>query len=196
MKKLTSFLILLSFIFCFSCSEEPIHKHFSISGENYLEISVNGNTFNNDDSLVSSGRSSGETCDEKPGALVFIGQIGTSEFYFELYLKHYYDLSDFEIAKTGTFKVGDIISPLCNFDAVAEFQDSKESSVFTSLKSGGTNKITRIFETYIPPEDEVLYGIKGKKYGIEGEFSAVFINQSGEDIEVTGIYEAFIYFLD
>lgn len=196
MRKTTSFLILLYLVFGISCEEDHPLTHFSIAGENYLEITIDGEKYNNEGSLVASGRSSGITCDNKSGALVFIGEISNPEFYFDLYVKHYYNLVDFKTAEIGTFKVGDNMSPLCNFDAFAEFQDHNESVVFTHIKSEGINKITKIYETNIPAADESLYGIKGKKYGVEGEFSSAFINQSGKIIEVSGKYEAFIYFLN
>ncbi len=190
MKKLILFLV-ATVLLCgfYSCNKDDSDLP---SGENYLEITVNGKTYDTDNGGIL-GFSDRETCDEKDGFLMGVGQIETSELFFEFYINHYENLIDFETAEKGQYGVGvfDIFREDfyegCNFDAKVIFEDYTESDHDTNLKSGGTNTITSIKRL-----DETSTDVN---YAIEGNFSCKFLNDSGVEVSVSGKYNVVTYVL-
>lgn len=192
MKKLTSLLIALSLILGFSCSENSDERDDLPMGENYLEITINGEKFIQDTGGGYNLYGGKETCDNKPGEITSIGNIRTSEFEFSISLHYYGNLSVFETSKVGTYNVCESDSSTCNLDAVVYLVGKPETYGITRLEPDATNKVTQIKQL----EDNSKYGYSGHggvKYEIKGEISMAFTNNSNEDIIVTGKYKAYIY---
>ncbi|WP_167612322.1 hypothetical protein [Maribellus sediminis] len=175
-KSILNLLIIVSFIPLFSCSEEeddPLKKE-------YLEIVVNGKKY---DAIAEEWSNfDTETCDEKSGTRVNVGEIETSDFYLDLHIMHYTNLDDFTTADKGNYSIRNSLSinNICNFEAVVRFKDYTQGDYLTSVKDGGTNTITEI-EKLDENSDIMLYGIKGN-------FNCTRINISGEEISVMGNY--------
>lgn len=175
MKNLTLlFLIALSL---FSCKKDS----GTSSTDNYLEITINGKNYKADVSGTF-GFTDNETCDEKPAYLANVGQVETSDFFFDIYLLHYENVADFQDATTGDFSVkNSFFSTLCNFDVGVELEDNTQDDIETTLFSGGKNTISDIKQVG-ETSTEINYVVKGS-------FSCSFRNSSNDKIPVTGSYQ-------
>lgn len=182
MKKSTlSFLIIVSFLSFLSCN----NKEDDPLSEEYLEIVVNGIRY---DGIVEEwSYFDTETCDDKRGTRVNVGEIENSDFYIDLRIVHYTNLDDFISAVEGDYNVRNSLGPndqLCNFDAVVRFKDYTQDDYLTSIKDSGTNTVTEIKKL-----DENSHFIL---YAVKGNTNCTFINKSEEEISVVLNYKVLI----
>lgn len=165
-----------------------------ISSENFVEISVNGQTYRQiaNPNVGFSGDES--VCDAKPHFLRSLSDFEVSSFIFISYIKHYENNVDFKSIKTGTYHITDIDNSSdpwaargCNFDLDLRFKDKKLSNTSTTLQTGGIHNVTSI--------KEVESSSTEVGYSVSGTFSCSFKNSQSQIVPVTGKYQTTLYAL-
>ncbi|WP_340112330.1 hypothetical protein [Maribellus mangrovi] len=179
-KSILNLLIVVSFISYLSCSDK---KDDPLS-EEYLEVEVNGKKY---DGIVEElSYYDTETCDNKRGTRVNVGEFENSDFYIDLHIMHYTDLDDFISAGEGNYNIQNSvgIKDLCNFEAAVRFKDYTQGDYLTNIKDGGTHTIAEIKKL-----DENSHFIL---YAAKGNINCKFINKSQEEISVVLNYKVLL----
>lgn len=178
------FLLFFSLLSIVSCKKDSDNDNPS-SGS-FIEITVNGKTYNTSNYSSGSGFGSVEGCYGKPTFKASIGQIDVSTLFFDVYLTHYENNTDFTTSSTGQYKVYSDFGD-CNLDLGVSFTDKSQSNQGTTLQSGSNHTVTKIKQV-----DNTSTEIG---YFVSGTFSCSFKNSQGQIIPVTGKYQTNLYAL-
>lgn len=157
-----------------------------ISSEDFIEITVNGKTYNNANYASGGGFSSMEGCNGKATFRATIGQIDISTLFFDVYLTHYENNTDFGAANTGQYKVYSDFGA-CNLDLGVSYDDKSQSNQWTTLQSGSNHTVTQIKQAGSSSTDI--------SYSVSGIFSCSFKNSQGQTIPITGKYQTTLFAL-
>ena len=184
MKKILFFVLTLLLIQ--SCKKSSSTN----SGNLFLEITVNGQTYTEDlADIAGTGFSAGTSCTNKPGFLQFSGMIETSQVFFEAYFFHHEDEVDFGSPSSASARLVDIknhyynFNGACNsnFDLNIDFEDKRLSNLTCTVESTGkTHTVESITLTETTSTEKV--------YTITGSFSCTLRNSNNVAFPLTGKY--------
>lgn len=163
-----------------SCKDDPEPAADQV----YLKINVNGEEY-----TASNGRKTGirvTNCDEKPGWLIQVGKIDASDLYFDLYLNHYENYSDFNPPDIDdNHFVNDRKSSIsCEFDLEADLRDKAGNDDSPVLMTGGRN--------YIDCVTELNETAAETKFAVSGHFECDYYNKNGQRFQILGDYNVVI----
>ena len=187
-----TFLVLL---FCYSlvivsCKKDSNNK----PSADFIEFTVNGQTYSNDPYYLGSGFSGQGGCDNKTYITGSLGQINIPTLFLNVYMKYYGNDIDFKTSKPGKYGItalaGYDVSALkegCNFSLGVGYVDKQQSDNVTTIQPGSIHNVTNIKEVEITSTEIV--------YSVSGTFSCSFKNSQGQTIPVTGKYQTEIYAL-
>lgn len=178
------FLFFCSLLAIVSCKKDSNNDDTSL--ESYVEITVNGKTYNTSNYASGSGFGSMEGCNGKPTFRATLGQIDISTFFFDVYLTHYENNTDFTKSNIGQYKVYSDFGD-CNLDLGVSYDDKSQSNQWTTLQAGSKHTVSEIKQV-----DQTSTNIG---YSVSGTFSCSFKNSQGQIITVTGKYHTVLYVL-
>lgn len=170
--------LLLVFLFAtvYACSD----KEDFDANENYFHVFIDGEKHYGFRERLSFTEQ--ETCDDKAGMLVEVGEVRTENWGFDLRMMHYKNAKDFSEQEVGEYSIKDPIfsDTFCKLEAVVRFWDYSQENTLTRLKEGGINTVSKI----IAFEATDSY----TNYAIQGNFTCVFVNAQEEEIALSGKY--------
>ncbi|HAH22458.1 MAG TPA: hypothetical protein DCL77_01605 [Prolixibacteraceae bacterium] len=187
-----TFLVLL---LCSSLVIVSCKKDFNnIPSADFIEITVNGQTYSNNLENSGSGFSGQGGCDNKLYHTVSLGQIEVAPLFLNVYIKHYGNDIDFKASKPGRYGITAIarydVSALvegCNLNLGVSYADKQLSDTGTTLQPGSKHNVTNIKEFELT-KSEI-------GYSVSGTFSCSFKNSQGQTIPVTGKYQTTVFVL-
>jgi len=188
-------LLISSIIFISSCSpddEDDNNGGGGGGGNNnspnyFMNATINGQSYQTN--LVSMfGFSNQDGCLPVNYHLDNIGQIDVANYFFDAYIFRYENDQDLAGINTGTGGAIQMFNYFytpegdnsCNFRMVADLRDKQQSDEGTTLLPSGTHTVTSI--------TEVSQNSTEVTYAVEGSFSCSFINDAGQQINITGTY--------
>ena len=186
MKKITLLALVLVLFVAHACKKSSSTS----SGNLFLEITVNGQTYKKDlADIGATGFSSQISCTNKSSFLKFSGMIETSQVEFEAYFFHHENETDFGSPSSASARLVDMknhyynTNGACNanYDLNIYFADkSLVDSDCTVLSSGKTHTVESITLTETTSTE--------KRYVISGSFSCTLRNSNNVSFPLTGKY--------
>lgn len=184
-------ILLVCFLFAIVSCEKDSND---VPSKDFIEITVNGQTYSNDLTNNGMGFSGQGGCDTKEYFTALLGQIDVSTLFLNVYIKHYGNDIDFKPSKPGEYGLtalaGYDVSALlegCNLNLGICFSDKTQSTDSTTMQSGSIHNVTNV--------KEVERNSTNIGYSVSGTFSCTFKNSKGEIIHVTGKYQTTLYAL-
>ncbi len=189
--RLFTFLLLVT---CFtSCSPDDEDDNNGGGGQGnntttyFMNVTINGQAYQTN-SVGFFGFVNQEGCLPVNYKLTNIGQIDIADYFLDAYLFRYENNEDIAEINPG---VGDVIQSLyyfdspeggnsCNFRLVIDLEDKQLAVEDTNLLPSGTHSVTSI--------NQVSQNSTEVTYAVEGNFSCSFINDAGQQINITGTY--------
>lgn len=165
-----------------SCNKDDQSPQQEVS-KDYLEILVNGKTYDNDVFTQGTGFVNAGGCvSNKPHFLAFLSDIETSSFRFSSYVSHFENETDFAKTVPGAFSIQTGMNSICNLNLSLSYEDKLLTNKVTTLTGTRVNQVTSIKKKGSPNNRTV-------EYQIQGNFSCSFRNHSGVIIPITGKYQ-------
>jgi len=181
-----NYLVLLFYVSLVLVSCKKDSDNDNESSESFIEITVNGKIYNTSNYSSGSGFGSMNGCNGKSTFMATIGQIEASTLFFDVYLTHYENSTDFVASNIGQYKVYSDFGD-CNLDLGVSFDDKSESNQRTTLLTGSNHTVTKI--------KQIENTSTNIGYFVTGTFSCSFKNSQGQTIPVTGKYQTTLYAL-
>ncbi len=160
------------------------------SGNLFLEITVDGQTYKENLADIAGTGFSGQTsCTNKLGFLQFGGMIENSQLEFDAYLFHHENEVDFNTPSSASVRLVDIgdhfytLLGACNsnFDLNIDFSDKSLSNQTCTVQSTGrTHTIESITLTETTSTEKI--------YAVSGTFSCTLRNSNNVAIPLSGKY--------
>jgi hypothetical protein len=183
MKKYFNFTVLLAVFMTLcagfsSCSDDDDDDNNNYKGEGYIEVSINGKTYEVNYIETGAGRL-GNMTDK------FIGGFETPDADIDFTLYHYANEKDFKNAKTGDFGINQFYSfgTEKNFDLMVYVHIDGDGDGWYNYVSGGKHTVSNIKLLSTDSQSGVL------TYLVEGTFSCSFQhNTRGKTLEMSGKY--------
>lgn len=184
MKKI--FLFVLTLLVIQSCKKSSSTN----TGNLFLEITVNGQTYKEDLADIGGTGFSGQTsCTNMPGFLQFGGMIETSQVEFEAYFFHHENEVDFGSPGSASARLVDMknhyynLNGACNSNYDLNIYFADKSLVNTGCTVESTGK-THTVESVTLTETTSTE----KRYVISGSFSCTLRNNNNVTFPLTGRY--------
>lgn len=172
----------------FSCKKDSE----SIAGKDFIEITVNGETFNSEweKGSIPFPAYDQEGCGSEPYIFIDFSDIVTSKLEFLSGIKHYQNVNDFKNTKPGSYQItwcADNKSScnLCLEICLSERANNPLGYVNTEIQPERNHNATLI--------QEGESSSTKVEYTIIGKFSCSFLNSLKQEYKVIGKYQVTIY---
>ncbi len=184
MKKILLFVLTLLVIQ--SCKKSSS----SSTGNLFLEITVNGQTYKEDLADIGGTGFSGETsCTNQPGFLQFGGMIETSQLEFEAYLFHHENETDFAAATAANARLVDARDHYYSFNGACNSHLDLNISFLDKLLNDQSCSVETTGRTHTVESITLLETTSTeKRYAIAGSFSCTLRNSNNVTFPLTGKY--------